>query len=147
MTLVHKVDGQVIEARNKQRICREVRHTHRRKVTDAFLADNHVSGHGFGISLFFVDDREIFVGQKLTAYNHYQIGVFLIPRLDKVVSGVHHQGVEVFVVATLTDADHVGNDCAVVIGDLVHHTAWGLFAVLLHPAHGHILKQRIFRTV
>src|SRR5690606_34478660 len=58
--------------------------------------------------------------------------------VDQVVDRVHHQGVEVFVVAT---GVHVNN--AGVFHRFVHHARGGIFADMLQPADVHVLQHRV----
>ena len=63
MAVIHVVDGQVFQLCDEHRIRREVRDAYRWQVTDAFLADDDVSGQHFAVVLLFVDDGEILVRQ------------------------------------------------------------------------------------
>lgn len=63
MAVIHVVDGQVFQLRDEHHIRREVRDAYRRQVTDAFLADDDVSGQHFAVVLLLVDDGKILVRQ------------------------------------------------------------------------------------
>ncbi|MNE37306.1 hypothetical protein D3C80_1311530 [compost metagenome] len=117
MRIVHEVNRQVIETRNHQRIRREVRHTHSRQIADALLADDDVSGQRLAVFLRLVDDREILISKQFATGNDNELRVILINLVNKVGRGVHHQRIEVGIIAVFTHADHIGNDLAVCVGD------------------------------
>ena len=147
MRVIHEVNRQVVETRHHQPISREVRHAHGWQVADSLLADDDVSGQRFGVCLLLIDDREILIRHQLTPGDDDELRVILINLVNQVTGGIHDQRVEVRIVAVFTHADHVGNDCAVLVGDFRHHARGRFIAVLLQPADGHILQQRIVFAV
>ena len=147
MTFIHEIDGQVIETRHHNRVRREVRHTDGGQVADAFLADDNVSRERFAVGLVFVNDREIFVGQQLTAHNRYKFGIFLINLVNQVVGCIHDQRIEVNVISVFTHTDHSGNNIPFFVDNFAHHAGRRFITVFLQPADGDVLQHRMSGAV
>ena len=147
MALIHEVDREIFQRGHEYRIRREVRHAHGWQVTDALLADDDIRRERLGVFLLLVHQREIFVGQQLTANDGNEFRVILINLVNQGVGTVHHQRVEVLIVAVFANANHVRNNGTVLSGDFAHHARRSFVAVLLQPADGHILQHRVFAAV